>query len=286
MSKLIFIITLLFGSMSFGFTPKSINDFYNTSVRVYNSEMNSGGTGSIFRSFSNASHILTNKHVCRLIEPGGNVSYKGKVYPITHYKKFKDHDLCLVRVETGFGINLEVSDNLMRRSKKVYVSGHPNLLPHIVTKGHTTDNINVKLVIGLKECTTEDILEDPVSCGWFGGKPIVESFDSQVVSNLIKPGSSGSAVFNGNGRLIGVAFAGNGRGFSHGFIVPHLYLLYFTQNAHRFKWVKVGTPVDDKGIRRRIFNFEKCKSPMLELKRFKKVKKFCRTVKDNVIGRL
>lgn len=287
MNKLIFILGFLFTSMSFAESnPKTISDYYKTSVRIYNLEMNSGGTGSILKSYSNASHILTNKHVCKLIEPGGYVSYKDKEYIITHYKKFKQHDLCLVRIATGLKVNLNISKNLLQKSNIVYVSGHPSLLPHILTRGHLSDNIDINLVVGMKKCNKEDILKDPVRCSWFGGKPVVQTFDSQVVSNLIKPGSSGSAVFNKNGEIVGVVFAGSGRGFSHGFIVPQIYVIYFIQNAHRFDWIKVGTEVDDDGLSGRIFNFEKCKSPRLRIyKKYKTVRNFCSNIKDNVIGR-
>jgi len=276
---------LLFSSQSFAeFFPKTTKDFYNTSVRIYNLEQNSGGTGSIFRSYKEASYILTNKHVCRLIEPGGFVQYKNQMIPISHYKKFPHHDLCLVRIEENLNINLKVAESLAQISDTAHVSGHPNLLPHIVTKGHLSEHIDIELVIGIKECTTEDIKQDPVACAWFGGKPVIEQFDSQVVSNLIKPGSSGSAVFNDNGELIGVVFAGSGRDFSHGFIVPHLYLLYFTQNSNRFKWVKVGTPVDDGGMSGRIFNFDKCENPKIEINdKLKSVKNICKQIKDNIL---
>jgi S1-C subfamily serine protease len=104
----------LFSSLSFAETkhPKTVAELKETSVRIMNLEMNSGGTGSIFRSYPNATHILTNKHICRLIEPGGVVDYKGKQYLITHYKKFPQHDLCIVRIEADLGINLEVSETL------------------------------------------------------------------------------------------------------------------------------------------------------------------------------
>lgn len=286
MNKLLFLLSLILTVPSFSKTvkPKTTEDFYKTSVRIYELSGNSGGTGSIFRSFKNASHILTNKHVCRLIEQGGFVQYMDNQYVITHYKKFKQHDLCLVRVKSNLGINLRVANSLIKRSSTVYVSGHPELLPHIVTKGHVTDHMDIQLVIGTKECTPGEKQDDGTACSWFGGKPVIVTLDSQVTSNLIKPGSSGSAVFNKYGEIVGVVYAGTGRGFSHGFIVPHLYVIYFIQNAHRFNWVKVGTPVDDEGISDRIFNYEKCRSPKLKLDpKYKKIKDFCKNIKDNVL---
>lgn len=276
---------LLFGmSANAEFRPQSIKDLYKTSVRIYDKGLNSGGTGSIFKSFKTGSHILTNKHVCKLVEQGGYVEYKDRNFLVTHYKKFPQHDLCLVRVASNLRVDLKVSETLVKKSSTVYVSGHPNLLPHIATKGHVSDHMDIDLIVGMRDCTKDDIEKDPLSCAWFGGLPEIQTFDSQVVSNLIKPGSSGSAVFNTNGEIVGVVYAGSGRGFSHGFIVPHLYVIYFIQNSHRFDWVKVGTKVDSKGLKNRIFNYEKCKSPILEMSdKYKKIKDFCKNIKDNAI---
>lgn len=263
--------------------PQTIVDLRNTSVKIMNLDMNGGGTGSIFRSYKEASHILTNKHVCRLIEQGGYVVKEHKKYLITHYKKFKHHDLCLVRVAHNFKISLSIAQTLAKPADTTYVSGHPSLLPHIMSKGHLSSGMPIKLIVGVKNCTKEDYKKYPGKCGFFGGIPVIEEFDSEVVSNLIKPGSSGSAVFNKYGELIGVVYAGNGRDFSYGFIVPQIYLLYFIQNAHRYSWTKVGTPVDDKGLRGRIFNYEKC-----EFKIFIKndeIRKICSKVKDPYIWR-
>ena len=287
MNKLLSILVILFVSTSFAevLRPKSIEDLKQTSVRILNLEMNSGGTGSILASYKEASHILTNKHVCRLIEPGGKVDYNGRILDITHYKKFQDHDLCLVRVATDLGITLQVADSLAKVSNKAIVSGHPSLLPHIMTIGHLSERMDIELLVGLKKCNKQDMKDDPQSCLWFGGKPIIKTLDAQLVSNLIKPGNSGSAVFNSKGEVIGVVFAGSGRDFSYGFIVPQIYLLYFTQNAHRFDWVKVGTPVkEDEEILDRVFDYEKCQEVRYNQdKKLSKIKTICKNIRDNLI---
>lgn len=266
--------------------PKSALELKQTSVRIMNLEMNSGGTGSIFRSFNNASHILTNKHVCHLIEQGGVVDYKGKQYLITHYKKFPDHDLCMVRVAVNLNINLEVAEEMAPESDTSIVSGHPNLLPHIATVGHLTDRMIIQLMVGIKPCTEDDLEKEPLACIFLGGMPVVKSLEARVISNLIKPGSSGSAVFNRQGQLIGVVFAGASREYSYGFIVPQEYLLAFIKTAHLINWVTVGTPVDDGGISGGIFSFKfaKCDNtdPNLDNKIIKNV---CSNVKDPMIWR-
>lgn len=264
--------------------PKTVAELKETSVRIMNLEMNSGGTGVIFRSFTNATHILTNKHVCHLIEPGGIVDYKGKQYLVTHYKKFPDHDLCLVRINTNLNINTDVSDSVAKESSKSIVSGHPSLLPHIATVGHLSEKKEIEILAGVKPCTDEDMKTDPEMCLFLGGKPIIQKFNAQLVSNLIKPGNSGSGVFNAEGKIIGVVFAGDSRDFSFGFIVPQLYILYFIENAQFFNWVKVGTIVDNEGMSERTFNFKNClKVELSDDDKFKTIRDFCKSVNDTLI---
>lgn len=285
MKTLLLIATVLFSSLSFAEIshPKTVSELKVTSVRIMNLEMNSGGTGSIFRSYPNATHILTNKHICRLIEPGGVIDYQGKQYLITHYKKFKNHDLCLVRIAENLGVNLEIADELAKDSSPSIVSGHPSLLPHIVTYGHLSERKDLELVTGIKACTVDDLKQIPEICAYFGGKPVIEVMDAQLTSNLIKPGNSGSGVFNPDGKLIGVVFAGDSRDFSFGYIVPQIYLLYFTQNAHRFNWVQVGTEVDSGGMSDRVFDYKKCQDILYRPEGFKEVKDFCKTITDNMV---
>lgn len=286
MNKLITILILAFTQFAFGGVdtrPKTIEELKETSVRIYNLEMNSGGTGSIFKSFDNATHILTNKHICRLIEPGGVVDYKNRQYLITHYKKFEQHDLCLVRISVNLNINLSVAQTINTVSSKAVVSGHPSLLPHIVTIGHLSERQDIDLMVGIRACTKDDMVNNLDTCLFFGGIPVIETLDSQLISNLIKPGNSGSAVFNTDGEVIGVVFAGTGREFSYGYIVPQIYLYYFLQNAHRISWVKVGAEVDDKGMSDRVFNFKfkKCEANLET--QSNEIKDICSQLRNNLI---
>lgn len=267
--------------------PKTVKDFQRTSVRVMNMEKNSGGTGSILQSSKNGSVILTNKHVCRLIEQGGLVEQNGDYALISHYKKFTKHDLCLVKVKKNYGISLALAKDLGKQSDRVTVSGHPNLLPHIATKGHLSGEMIIQLITSVRRCTKSDLITNGNECMFFGGIPNVERFNSVVVSNLIKPGSSGSAVFNRSGEIVGVVFAGSGRDFSHGFIVPHLNVAFFLKTASFYTWVKTGTKVDaGNDIIDRVFNFEKCKQVRNSTeKKYLRIKEICSNLRDNVIWR-
>lgn len=239
--------------------PTTVAQMRETSVRIVDAKVKSGGTGSILQSNSKASYILTNKHVCRLVEQGGSVYYHDEMIKVTHYKKFPDHDLCLIRVDKNLGINLSVSSEPAELSSTAIVSGHPNLLPHISSVGHLSEIQQIELLAGITPCTEKDMAENPMFCIFLGGMPVIKKLDAQLISNFVMPGSSGSAVFNKRGELIGVVFAGQGEGLSYGYMVPQLPLLYFTQNVNHFGWVSVGTPVDDKGIQGRIFDYTKCK---------------------------
>lgn len=253
--------------------PQSTSEFKQTSVRIYNSKRNSGGTGSILQSSKSGSTVLTNKHVCRLVEQGGYVEQAGNFHEIKSYKKFPDHDLCLVKIDHNFNVELKISKSMAKSSDTVYVSGHPSLLPHIVSRGHLSDNLKIRLIVGLKDCAKPSFI-----CSVLGGSPIFQTFDSQVVSNFIMPGSSGSAVFNDDGEVVGVVFAGMGE-LSYGFIVPQKYILYFLTIAQYSDFVKTGTPVDSNGVRSRIFNYNNCKTE----KKTKALNKVCRKSKHSMI---
>lgn len=284
MKSLIILASILFSFTTFGktFHPSTIEDFKKTSVRIYNLEMNSGGTGSIYRSYSNASHILTNKHVCELTVNGGYVVQNNKKYLVTHYKKFAHHDLCLVRIAKNLGVSLKVARTIEDASKVVYVSGHPSLLPHILTKGHLSDRVEIELLSEIKPCTKEDFTTRGMECIFFGGIPVLKKMDAQVVSNLIKPGSSGSPVFNKNGEIIGLVYASDSREASFGYIVPQIYLFYFLQNAHRHTWQKVGT-LTSSNIDKKEKAVAKCSYTTLI--KNDNIRSICKRIKDSMIWR-
>lgn len=281
------VVFALFSQFTFanGNFPQTVTELKNSAVRIMNPEQTSGGTGSIFKSYSTGSHILTNKHVCELVEQGGVVDHNGKTYLVTHYKKFDQHDLCLVRVATNLGVNLEIASNMAQVSSMTVVSGHPKLLPHIANVGHLSEREIIQLATGFRPCTKKDWAEDPLMCIFMGGVPVIQSFESQVVSNLIQPGSSGSAVFNNDGKIIGVVFAGMGRDLSYGFIVPQEYLLAFTQIAHRVPWVQVGIIVPDEDeLDESVFG-KKCREVKFKGPKYDSIKSLCDTLSDSFIWR-
>jgi hypothetical protein len=84
------------------------------------------------------------------------------------------------------------------------------------------------VMTGYRDCTPDEATNPATGlfCAIIGKLPVVRRFDARLVSNLIQPGSSGSGVFNHEGELSGVIFAGTGD-FSYGFIVPYEYVANF-----------------------------------------------------------
>ena len=190
----------------------------DTSVRIYNLEKSGGGSGVIFKSFKTGSYILTNAHICSIVNTGGVVLLNsGDVLLITHFKLYKTHDLCLIRVGRDLKINTQLAKKIPIAGLNVKVSGHPNLLPHIVTKGSISDRMIITL----------------------NYRHGVLIYESVLLSNLIMPGSSGSAVFNSDNKIVGLVFAGETRGLSFGHSVPLESLRHFILNHRKYEWVEV-----------------------------------------------
>lgn len=211
--------------------PKTTADFSKTSVMITRNDGRSGGSGVVYSSTRNESKILTNRHVCEVAKYGGIVRSDTKRAQVKYYQESETHDLCLITVNANFKVNTV----LARTEPEVYddsiVSGHPILLENIVTYGHFSGHEKITVLIGMRPCTPQEI-SDPTTaffCGLLGGIPLVKTYEAQVTSNLIQPGSSGSAVFNKEGELAGLVFAGSGDlGFAH--IVPYTYLVTFFEN--------------------------------------------------------
>lgn len=220
------------------FKPKTISEFQETAVLI-DSPSGTGGSGVIYKSSDKGTVILTNKHVCQSVVSGGTV-YRRNPYKIVSYKLSNLHDMCLIRIKENLDINTVVSDEAPERNSKVYISGHPSLYPHIVSEGYVSGIEHFRIQIDKRECGSFEKLMNPLECIFYGF-PITEYYESQVVSALISPGSSGSGVFNDKGELVGLAFASKGD-IDYALVVPWLYLNKFvTVEYKELKWVKVDS---------------------------------------------
>lgn len=201
------------------FYPQTTADYAKVSVMILGDH--SGGSGLIYRSTSKGSEILTNNHICDSIAQGGHVEREGIKYRISGYKRSAAHDLCLIKTPHDFRINVKLADEPPKMYSAATISGHPQLLPTIITRGHFS---------GFFEVAIED--DD--------GKVLY--YESQVVSATIISGSSGSPVFNSHGELVNVVFAGPAKGgLGHAITVPYKYVRNFlTKEIVVSPWVGIG----------------------------------------------
>lgn len=237
--------------------PKTTPEFAKATVMVVNEKMNSGGTGVILDSHPGASHILTNKHVCQLIQTGGRiVTDDGSTHSIDSFRVYKKHDLCLLETLNDLHVNIKVASEAPDIYEGSMVVGHPALLPTIFTMGHFSHLRSVDVVVGIEPCTGKETDEDALTCIFVGGKPIVKNFQSQVTSSLIMPGSSGSPVYNSKGELAALVFAGS-QGLSYGFLVPWEYIHDFLSHKNRYNSYIPDSTKPPKNFWTSYFNYQK-----------------------------
>lgn len=208
--------------------PISGAEYSLTSVMITRYDGRSGGSGVIVSSNKNSSQILTNAHVCEVIKNGGIVRSDAAKGIVKNYRVSEIHDLCLITTNNNFKINTVIASDAPDLYEDAVVAGHPHLLPVIVTRGHFSQKELITIVVGTKPCKQEDIAdeESELFCRFFGIIPIIKTYEAQVVSSTIMPGSSGSPVFNGKGEIAGLVFAGSGN-FGYAMIVPYEYISSF-----------------------------------------------------------
>lgn len=210
--------------------PTNIND---ATVMVVRSDGRSGGTGIILSSENANSLILTNKHVCEVVKNGGLViTTAGKKHAVVSFKQSELHDLCLIKVKANLKTNTKIASYPPAMFEDATVSGHPSLLPNVITKGHFSDTVIIDVMTGFRDCTDEDRKNEDQGvqffCALIGKLPIVRRYESVLVTATIMPGSSGSGVYNSSNELSGVVFAGSGE-LAYAFTVPYEYVEFFVE---------------------------------------------------------
>lgn len=201
-------------------------DIHRNAVMIVTKAENSGGTGIIWKSTTEGSYVLTNKHVCNAIKNGGIVKSDTERYQVQSTLESEVSDLCLVYVPANLDQNTKVATSSPKRFSEEKVSGHPALMPTVITTGHFSGRQIISVMSGTRPCTDAD--KDNMFCTFFGIIPVIKSYDSQLVTSTIMPGSSGSGVYNKSNELSGVVFAGSGE-FGYGWIVPHDQVAQFLQ---------------------------------------------------------
>lgn len=231
----LFVLTpaLLF-LLGYKMAGNSKNDIRASSVMIVNRTMRHGGTGIILASGSAKSTILTNDHVCRAVKEGGVVRARTGDYQIATMIESELSDLCMITVLADLGVETSLSHSVPQFYDPAIVSGHPALMPNVISTGHFSGRQIISVMTGMRKCTEEE-LRDPVfglACAFFGGLPVVRSFESELVTATIMPGSSGSGVYNEKNELSGVVFAGS-EGFGYAWIVPYEQVVNFLYKEHQ-----------------------------------------------------
>lgn len=293
MNKLLTILTvtavLTAGTLalrSFGPShPTSDKELAATTAMITNFAGNSGGTGVVLTSNATESTVLTNKHVCEVAQYGGLVSTDKHRATVTSYRESEVHDLCLITVNANLEANTELATNSPDLYTAAIVAGHPQLLNTIITRGHFSGKEVFDIMIGMRACTEEDQKDGfGMLCAILGGFPIIKTYQAQVISATIQPGSSGSAVFNDAGKIAGLVFAGSGP-LCYGHIVPLEYIQNFIKNE--LPDLTPKTPLDNSvqkvkammGGSQKLRDACKNKNNTVE---YQIVEKYCKYVDDSV----
>jgi len=274
------------GSSLFLGTNKENKNINAATVMITRLDGRSGGSGVVIATKDSESTILTNGHVCHVIENGGTVTTtEGEMHTVKAYKKDVFHDLCLIKVAA----KLKNRTNIAKQAPKLYeeatISGHPSLLPNVVTSGHFAGNKVITVFTGITPCTKEELESMPEICFFFRGIPVVKTYETTLVTALIMAGSSGSAVYNSNKEISGLVFAGSGD-LSFAFTVPFDYVRSFVDLDDGNNYEKPNYQLDimtilsgmDKKIERKEL-IQRCTSSTLR----GKVKEFCNIIINDVV---
>jgi S1-C subfamily serine protease len=212
-------------------TRSKKTDLHSTSVMITNRAQNHGGTGIILSSGPEKSFVLTNAHVCKVVTEGGVVvTNSGGLFQVNSVRISEVSDLCILSVLNNLNSNTYIATSSPEIYDAIKISGHPALMPNIISIGHLSGQSIIQVMTGIRPCTDDDINSpNNILCAFMGGIPVIKSYQSRLVSATIMPGSSGSGVYNKNNQLIGVVFAGQGD-FGYGWTVPYEQLVNFVQN--------------------------------------------------------
>ena len=223
------LLATLIGTLAYGTFMGTVSRTAST-VMITNSAETSGGSGVILSSATTESKILTNAHICRVVKDGGVVKTSlQEKYLVDSYIVSPDHDVCMITVKTDLGVNTDLASRAPEIMDSASISGHPALLPNVISKGHFAQRKVIYLLHSIRECTKEDRQDAKLGlfCMFFGKLPVFKAYESRVVTATIMGGSSGSAVYNWRNQISGLAFAGNGKGLSFAFAVPYEYVASF-----------------------------------------------------------
>lgn len=220
----------------FGVYKFTGNNTYKNSAMITNRAGTSGGTGIILRSSKSESTILTNDHVCKLLlkENSGSIQTVYGTFQPTSVTESELSDLCMVTVADNLYTTTRISEIAPTRNDEASISGHPALMPTVLSKGQFSGRALIKVTTGFRQCTEAEQKNPDTAliCIFLGGFPVMKSYESVLVTATIMPGSSGSGVYDSSNNLAGVVFAGSGE-LGYAWTVPYEQLIYFIYTESR-----------------------------------------------------
>lgn len=177
---------------------------------------NGGGTGSgsIFKTTSTLSYVVTNNHVIEsAVGVGGTITVEldnGNQWPATIVGREPNYDLAVLRINKGNLPVIEIGDSSqMQIGDQVIAFGSPLGLDHTVTSG-IVSSLNRPVV-------TSD-----------GGNSTESYVDAIQTDAAINPGNSGGPLTDSLGRMIGInvatatlgSISGSSGSIGLGFAIP------------------------------------------------------------------
>lgn len=192
-----------------------------------------GGTGVIIASSTNESKVLTNGHVCNVLTNGGvAITTRGQRHTVAELLFYEHHDLCLATVKANLGPAADIAGRASADYSQATVSGHPRLLPNVVSTGHFSSHQIIDVWLGTKPCSYEQLRSKEnigKFCRFFRHIPVIKTYETRLVTAATMPGSSGSAIYDTSGDLSALVFAGNQ---ATTFAVPYEYLVDFLAHPY------------------------------------------------------
>jgi len=157
------------------------------SIEITSLAGNGTGSGSIYRSNSTTSYIITNNHVVEGAASGGTISVElnnGDVYPAVIVGRNSDYDLAVISIKKGNLPEIPKGDSSsIAIGDPVIAFGSPLGLSGTVTSGIVS------------------ALNRPVTTG----STSVDSYmDAIQTDAAINPGNSGGPLVDAQGRIVGV----------------------------------------------------------------------------------
>ena len=157
------------------------------SIKVVTSSGGGNGSGSIYKSSSSMSYIVTNNHVVEGATSTGSITVElvsGDQYKATIVGRDANYDLAVLKINVGNLPEIAIGDSTkLSVGEPVLAIGSPLGLANTVTSGIISS------------------LNRPVTTGSAGSESYVNAIQTDAAIN---PGNSGGALVDAQGRLIGV----------------------------------------------------------------------------------